>query len=180
MSFFSSLKRFWALKVQRNYLFANNREFMQLLGLWPIDDYNFRWRVWIVLFFIIFVNLIPSINYLRVAILAKDSRKIGLCVPEIINNAFIAFAILSFVKNRGLLKETICEFEVAWTESFDKRWNEIRSKAIKITNKISLISITFIHFVGIIYCLIPNAIFLTKRFIFGSKEEEFIAFQLSE
>lgn len=153
---------------------------MKLLGLWPSKNEKFAPKVYCLIFFTIFINILPSANFLRVAFQEKNAQQIGLCIPEVINNFIIIFAITSFMMNRKLLERITRELEYEWHKSDEKEWTDICTTSAKKLNIISLLGHFLINFGAILHCLVPNVIFLVQRFKFHSTKISFLAYQHAE
>lgn len=174
---FRMLGRFSRSLLNKNEVYAIDKVFMKMLGMWPEAD-NYRYlKIFVVVVVLLLVNVFPSINYFRMAVLSKNAKKIGLVVPEIITNISILYGAMSFCFNRTLLKKFIDEVDKEWKK---KDFSETRRKTSKAANVFSMANHIGLHAAGIMYCSIPNFVFLAKRFAFGNFEETFFGYQLSE
>jgi uncharacterized protein YacL len=174
--FVNKVKTFFLSQVKENQLFAVDKKLMKFIGIWPTEKTN--WRIFALIIFVILVNVLPLLNSLKIAIENKDVQKIGLTVPENINNCFILFGVLVFLKKRKTLQKFVAELETEWNQNDDEEeWKSIKEKSTKTANTISFLATSAIHFIGIFYSVIPNLTSLFKRFILNDETAEVQMFQ---
>lgn len=174
---FKRFGRFLESIVNKNEIYSIDKVVMKMFGIWPEADKN-RWvKVFFVTLVLLLVNVIPTFYTLIVAIQTKNAKCIGLVVPEIITNITVMLGVFNFCFKRELLKNLINEIDQDWKK---KDFIVSRTQSSKIANITSLASHVGLHVAGIMYCSIPNFVFMTKRFGFNNFEEEFFGYQLAK
>lgn len=160
LKYFSSLKNLH----QESRLYIVERNLMALLGFWPLNKV-IRWKVLFIFLLDFLMNTIPSVKFMLDALITGDSRSFALVVPEVLLNIHYLITILAFLSKIGLMRSFLLKFESEWHKDDDDEWQQIRSKAAKYGNRVSIWSNVLMHFTGLFYFFVPQLIFVTKYYI---------------